>query len=57
MEIVRIAERQEAGLIVIATHGVTGWNRLVFGSVAAKVVSVAPCPVLMLKATPHNQSG
>src|ERR1700685_3656994 len=33
MEIIRIAEHHKADLIVIATHGMTGWHRLAFGSV------------------------
>lgn len=48
-EIVRMAEREEAQLIVIATHGLTGWRHLVFGSVAEKVVRLACCPVLTLR--------
>ena len=54
MEIIRIAEHRRADLIVIATHGATGWNHLAFGSVAEKVVHVASCPVLMLRAAPKN---
>jgi nucleotide-binding universal stress UspA family protein len=50
MEILRIAEENHAGLIVIATHGMTGWHALVFGSVAEKVVRLANCPVLVLRA-------
>ena len=50
MEILRIAERNQAGLIVIATHGMAGWHALVFGSVADKVVRLATCPVLVLRA-------
>lgn len=60
MEILRIAEHRGADLIVIATHGMTGWHRLVFGSVAEKVVRLAPCPVLVLRAQPtaeHEASG
>jgi nucleotide-binding universal stress UspA family protein len=45
-EIVKRAEDENADLIVIATHGWTGWRRLVFGSVAERVVRVAECPVL-----------
>ncbi len=45
-EIVRIAEEQKADVIVIGTHGNTGWRRLAFGSVAEKVVRLATCPVL-----------
>jgi len=49
-EIVRIAEDERADLIVIATHGLTGWRRLVFGSVAERVVRTADCPVLTIRA-------
>jgi len=49
MEIIRIAEHNGVDLIVMATHGMTGWHRLVFGSVAEKIVRVAQCPVLLLR--------
>jgi nucleotide-binding universal stress UspA family protein len=52
MEILRIAEHNSADLIVIATHGMTGWHRLAFGSVTEKVVRLASCPVLVLRANP-----
>jgi len=51
-EILRIAERRGADLIVIATHGMTGWNAVTFGSVAEKVVRLAHCAVLVLRAPP-----
>ena len=50
MELVRIAEHDHADMIVIATHGMTGWRRIAFGSVAQKVVEQATCPVLVLRA-------
>ena len=50
MEIVRLAESNGVDLIVIATHGMSGWHRLAFGSVAEKVVRMASCPVLLLRA-------
>jgi universal stress protein A len=50
MEIIRLAEHNSVDLIVIATHGMTGWHRLAFGSVAEKVVRLAPGPVLVLRA-------
>jgi nucleotide-binding universal stress UspA family protein len=53
-EIIRAAEDQEIDLIVIATHGLTGWGRLLFGSVAEKVVRLAHCPVLTIKAPPDE---
>jgi nucleotide-binding universal stress UspA family protein len=48
-EIVRIANEQKIDLIVIATHGHTGWRGFVFGSVAEKVVRLAPCPVMAIR--------
>ena len=48
-EIVRIADNEQADLIVIATFGKTGWRRLAFGSVAEKVVRLATCPVLTVR--------
>jgi nucleotide-binding universal stress UspA family protein len=50
MELVRIAEHDNVDMIVIATHGMTGWRRIAFGSVARKVVEQAACPVLVLRA-------
>ncbi len=44
--IVELAEEEQADMIVISTHGRTGWKRFVFGSVAEKVVRTAACPVL-----------
>lgn len=49
MEIVRVAERHRADLIVIATHGTTGWNAFAFGSVAEKVIRLTPSAVLLIK--------
>jgi nucleotide-binding universal stress UspA family protein len=57
MEIVRIAEDEHADMIVIATHGLTGWRRIPFGSVAKKVVEEAECPVLVLRAQETGHAG
>ena len=54
-EIIRITEEEKVDLIVIATHGQTGWRHMIFGSVAEKVVRLAPCPVLTIRA-PHKES-
>jgi nucleotide-binding universal stress UspA family protein len=50
MELLRIAEHNKVDLIVIATHGMTGWHKLAFGSVTEKIVRLAECPVLVLRA-------
>ena len=49
--IVRLARERNADLIVMATHGRTGLEHVVLGSVAEKVVRLAPCPVLTVKYT------
>ncbi len=48
-EVNRMATAEKADLIVLATHGWTGWRHLVFGSVAEKVLREAPCPVLSVR--------
>jgi nucleotide-binding universal stress UspA family protein len=53
-EIARIAQEESADLIVIATHGLTGWRRFVFGSVAEKVVRTARGPVLTIHPPPET---
>jgi nucleotide-binding universal stress UspA family protein len=57
MEILRTAEHEHADLIVIATHGMTGWRRLAFGSVTDKVVRTAECPVLVLRKSAASNAG
>ncbi len=47
-EIVNHAEQDEIDLIVLSTHGRSGWKRLVTGSVAEKVVRLAQCAVLTI---------
>jgi nucleotide-binding universal stress UspA family protein len=42
-------ERERADLLVISTHGMSGWRPVVFGSIAEKVVQLAECPVLLLR--------
>src|SRR5215470_15254453 len=44
------AKEQAAGLIVMGTHGRTGPARFFLGSVASRVTSTAPCPVLTVRA-------
>ena len=47
--IAEVAARQSADLIVMVTHGRRGLARLVEGSVAEKVLRIAPCPVLAVR--------
>lgn len=47
-EIVRKADEEKADLIVISTHGRTGLNHFMVGSVTEQVIAHAPCPVLAI---------
>lgn len=47
--IVRAAESAKTDILVLGTHGRTGVARLVLGSVAARVVATASCPVLTVR--------
>jgi len=47
-EIANAAAETEADLVVISTHGRTGWRRFVTGSVTEKVVRLAERPVLTI---------
>jgi nucleotide-binding universal stress UspA family protein len=48
--IVGIAADEGADLIVVGSHGRTGFSRVMLGSVAAKVVAQSPLPVLVARA-------
>jgi universal stress protein A len=48
-EISKAAKEMEADLIVLGTHGRTGLDRLMMGSVAERVVRGAPCPILLVR--------
>ena len=54
LEIVHAAEELGVGLIVLGTHGRSGLKHIIFGSVAEKVVRMAPCPVLTVRHPEHK---
>lgn len=53
-EIVEAAKELDVDLIVIATHGYTGWKHFAIGSTAERVVRAAPCPVLVVREKEHE---
>jgi nucleotide-binding universal stress UspA family protein len=53
--ILEVAEHENVDMVVISTHGLTGWHPLVFGSIAEKVMKLVQCPVLLLR-TPKPES-
>lgn len=48
-EIVDVARARKVDLIVISTHGYTGWKHALMGSTTERVVRHAACPVLVLR--------
>jgi len=48
-EIVKLSKKESANLIVIATHGYSGFHRFVFGSVTERVIRTVKCPVLTVR--------
>ncbi len=53
-EIVTFAEKKEANLIIIGTHGSKGIEKFLLGSVAERVVKNAPCPTLVMNPFKHT---
>lgn len=48
-EILRAAKRISADLMVLSTHGYTGWKHVLFGGDAEKILEHAPCPILIVR--------
>jgi len=53
-EIVDVARQTETDLIILSTHGHTGFKHVLLGSVAENVVRHAPCPVLIVRQQEHE---
>lgn len=55
--IVETAVKEEVDLVVMGTHGRTGLAHIALGSIAERVVRLAPCSVMTVKAaTPESES-
>jgi nucleotide-binding universal stress UspA family protein len=48
-EILRYVRENAVDLIVMASHGLSGWEHALFGSTTEKVLRESPCPVLVVK--------
>ena len=53
-ELLNLAVESDADLIVVGTHGRTGVQRMLLGSVAERVVRYATCPVLVARGVYHD---
>ncbi len=56
-EILHACTDEKADLIVMASHGRSGIQRLWYGSVATKVVNAAAVPLIIIHASAGNQPG
>lgn len=55
--ILETAVHEKVALIVLGTHGRTGLAHAIMGSVAERVVRLAPCPVLTVKTSTAEETG
>lgn len=49
LEIIRYAKENAIDLIVLASHGLSGWEHVLFGSTAERVLRESPCNVMVIK--------
>ena len=54
-EIVRLADEESIDLIIMGTHGWTGFRHLILGSTAENVVRSANCPVMTVKSSAQGE--
>lgn len=54
VEIIRVAKEEQVDMIIIATHGHSGFEQILFGSTAEKVIRKAQCPVLSIRSPEHT---
>lgn len=47
--ILDVIEREKIDMLVVSTHGTTGWHPLVFGSIAEKLVKLVHIPLLLVR--------
>ena len=48
-EILSVAKDLPADLMVLSTHGYTGWKHLLSGSDAEKILERAACPIVVVR--------
>jgi nucleotide-binding universal stress UspA family protein len=46
--ILDVIENEQIDMIVVSTHGLTGWHPLVFGSIAEKLIRLVHIPLLLV---------
>jgi nucleotide-binding universal stress UspA family protein len=54
--IMEVVEHEHINMVVISTHGISGWHPLVFGSIAEKVIKLVKCPLMLLRSAKPETS-
>jgi nucleotide-binding universal stress UspA family protein len=52
--LMRAIKREKTDMVVISTHGISGWRPLMFGSIAEQVIKQVDCTLLLLQSAQHN---
>jgi nucleotide-binding universal stress UspA family protein len=47
--VLAVVEREQVDMVVLSTHGMSGWRPMIFGSTAEKVIKLLHCPLLLLR--------
>jgi len=47
--LMRVIKREQTDMVVISTHGMSGWHPLIFGSIAEQVIKQVDCTLLLLQ--------
>jgi len=53
-EISALAKEENLDLVIVSTHGRSGLDRALFGSMAERIVHHAPCPILVVREREHD---
>jgi nucleotide-binding universal stress UspA family protein len=54
--LMRVIKRENADMLVISTHGMSGWHPLLFGSIAQQMIKQVDCTLLLLQSGHHRST-
>ncbi len=54
--LMEVIQRERTDMLVISTHGMSGWHPLIFGSIAEQVIKQANCTLLLLQSGRHGSA-
>ena len=52
--LMRVIKRENADMVVISTHGLSGWRPLILGSIAEQIIKQVNCTLLLLQSDQHG---